>query len=101
MPELSCITEYKVEICSNEGCLPSSIEKISDNNPMLETRKDGLKPCTNYELKITPQHENVEINPKTFPFRTNSSDINTPCLTIQPLGNLSFKAIISVILIII
>ena len=93
-PELSCIKEYKVEICSNEKCLSSSIEKISDNNPTLETRKDGLTPCMDYELKITPQYENVTINPMSKSFRTISSDPNTPCPTITPLGKLSFDIII-------
>ena len=46
----------------------------SKNNINLETTIEGLDTCTKYELRITPIFEEIEINPRHFPFETLGED---------------------------
>ena len=70
-PGLVCLKQFRIQVCSKSACKePSKIYERTPNNPTLETRIDGLRPCTQYKLKITPLFDNVGIQTKIFPFET-------------------------------
>ena len=69
-PGLVCLKQFEVEVCSKSACNASKIYERTPNNPTLETRIGGLRPCTHYKLKITPLFDTVDIQTKVFPFET-------------------------------
>ena len=69
-PGLVCLKQFEIEVCSNSACNASKIYERTPNNPTLETRIGGLRPCTHYKLKINPLFDSVDIQTKVFPFET-------------------------------
>lgn len=79
--EVSCIDKYKVKACiADTGvCTEEEIVQKFVGSPFVNHKLTGLKPCTDYKLRIQPIFEDLNIDVKEVELRTNSMDATQQC----------------------
>jgi hypothetical protein len=72
--KLSCISEYRVSVCKQDGeCLTSEKVNRDDSLQFIEYKSPQiLEECTEYTLNIKPMHSQVEMVNKQIQFRTKA-----------------------------